>query len=127
MKITMNELRSLIREAIDDEREYSEKDELISVYSDVYKEKYGFRPRGKMEALYAMSVEALRAELDELYDEEGYYDDAHKIPPDEEGSLGPDPEMYTDDPWLHDEDPFENEPSATPIRQPSRDRHRRHH
>jgi len=49
--------------------EHDKRDELISVYSDVYKEKHGIRPRWMMQRLADMSVEQIEMELDKLMDE----------------------------------------------------------
>lgn len=46
--------------------------ELISVYSDVYKEKYGIRPRWKN--FDTLSTEDIEADLEALYAEPGDYD-----------------------------------------------------
>lgn len=45
---------------------YTEKQELASIYSDLYKDVYGFRPRGVN--FNAMSVEEIQEELDYLSD-----------------------------------------------------------
>jgi hypothetical protein len=65
MRITVKELRRLLREV-------DERDELASIYSDVYKEKYGIRPRGM--DFSQMSLEDLKADLERLYGEEGTVD-----------------------------------------------------
>jgi len=59
-------LDRFILESVDD------RDELASIYSDVYKEKYGIRPRWMN--FDEMSAEQLKAELERLYDEEGLHD-----------------------------------------------------
>lgn len=71
MKIKLSILKHVIRETAD---EHSRKDELISIYSDVYKERYGSRPRGSYERLSSMSEEELEAELEALQDEPIFYD-----------------------------------------------------
>jgi len=68
-KITVNQLKRLIREAM--EENMSDKNELYSLYSDMYKELYNIRPRW----LHPdnVSVEQLRdmvAHLEEIYPEE---------------------------------------------------------
>jgi len=68
-KITVNQLKRLIREAM--EENMSDKNELLSVYSDMYKELYNIRPRW----LHPddVSVEQLRdmvAHLEEIYPRE---------------------------------------------------------
>jgi hypothetical protein len=63
-KITI--LDRFILESVDD------RDELANIYSDVYKEKYGIRPRWMK--FDDMSTEELRAELERLYGEEGRID-----------------------------------------------------
>lgn len=62
----MTTLDRFILESVDD------RDELASIYSDVYKEKYGIRPRWMN--FDDMSTEELRAELERLYGEEGRID-----------------------------------------------------
>ncbi len=56
----------IIVEALED---HGKRDELMSVYSDVYKEKHGIRPRWMMTRMADMSVEQIEAELDRLMDE----------------------------------------------------------
>ena len=76
MRITLGRLRRLLREA--DEAlspEDEKRDQLISVYSDIYKEKNGIRPRWAYEKLAAMSMEELEAAVDQLASEPGIYDD----------------------------------------------------
>lgn len=53
----------------DNEFNANDKDYLYSEYSDVYKEKYGIRPRWVHPS--DLSVEQLKQMLDELYDEPG--------------------------------------------------------
>ncbi len=65
MRITVKELRRLLREV-------DERDELASIYSDVYKEKYGIRPRGM--DFSQISLEDLKADLERLYAEPGQID-----------------------------------------------------
>lgn len=72
MKITIGQFKALVREAVE---EPDEKDMMISVYSDVYKEKNGIRPRWFMDELNAMTIDQVQAELDKLYDSPGMDDD----------------------------------------------------
>jgi hypothetical protein len=137
MKITIKQLKHIIAEAIkeatvinlaDDElpdfpepksRELSE---LEGIYSDVYKEKYGIRPRWIHSQQH--TVEELQAELDKLYKEPGYDNgwedwdaetELQVVAPEVE----PDPfEKYNKE-SLPD-DPYEDMSSRTPIRKPSR-------
>lgn len=71
MKMKLSELRGVIRSIIVEsvDEGVPDKDELISVYSDVYKEKHGIRPRWMMKALNDMSVKDVQDALDELYKE----------------------------------------------------------
>jgi hypothetical protein len=59
-------IERIIVEAFED---HGKRNELISVYSDVYKEKHGIRPRWMMDRLDAMSDEQLQTALDQLMDE----------------------------------------------------------
>lgn len=56
----------IIIEAFED---VGKRDELMSVYSDVYKEKHGIRPRWMMTRMADMSLEQIEMELDRLMDE----------------------------------------------------------
>lgn len=56
----------IIVEAFED---LDKRDELMSMYSDVYKEKHGIRPRWMMSRMADMSVEQIEMELDKLMDE----------------------------------------------------------
>lgn len=71
MKIRISILKRIIREASDaaTDNELSRRDELISVYSDVYKEKYGVRPRWMMDTFASMTDDEIEAELSALDDE----------------------------------------------------------
>jgi len=83
MKISIKTLKRLIKEA--QNLEYpntpDERDEIASIYSDVYKEKYGIRPRHI--DWEGVSVEEAQAMLDQLYDERGY-DDVDYLPIEQE-------------------------------------------
>jgi len=66
---------------------------LISVYSDIYKEKNGIRPRWMMDKLRAMTNDEIETELNRLQDERGM-DDEDYLPvaqefPDMEGTIDP--------------------------------------
>ena len=50
-------------------QDHDRREDLMSVYSDVYKEKHGIRPRWMMQRMADMSVEQLEVELDKLMDE----------------------------------------------------------
>jgi hypothetical protein len=69
MKITLGKLRSMLKEVLSDEP--SKRDQLISIYSDTYKEKHGIRPRWKHAEFEKMSDDEIEAELNDLYDEPG--------------------------------------------------------
>jgi len=75
MKITIGRLKHLIKE-------HNEKDEIASIYSDVYKEKYGIRP-GHVD-WEGVSTEEAQAMLDRLYDERGYDDVDDYLPVEQE-------------------------------------------
>jgi hypothetical protein len=67
MKTTLQKaVERIIVEAFED---HDKRDELISVYSDVYKEKHGIRPRWMMGRMADMSVEQIEMEIDKLMDE----------------------------------------------------------
>lgn len=104
MKITVGQLRRIIKEVVDEDSSYVEyedmspeeqrREDAISVYSDVYKEKNGIRPRWMIEPFRAMSADEVEAELEKLYDTRGY-DDVDYLPveqefPDMEGTVSPD-------------------------------------
>lgn len=78
-------IKRIIVEAFQD---HDRREELMSVYSDVYKEKHGIRPRWMMQRLADMSTEQIEAELDKLMDEPESvdYDD---LLPDLQGSDEP--------------------------------------
>lgn len=61
MKITLRQLRRVISEVVESE---AEREELASMYSDVYKEKHGIRPRWMR--FEDMSTDELRSALQEL-------------------------------------------------------------
>lgn len=151
MRITLGQLRRLVSEAIDEldsqtvpdpnlsiepvndmtyERLSPEEKRSwdISIYSDIYKEKHGIRPRWMYEELTNMSEEEFNKEMARLEDEEGEWDTAHKMWGDEPdpGAPYPESEMFADDPGLSEPDPWEGEPVQEPVRQPSRMKHRRH-
>ncbi len=81
MKLSIGRLKVIIAEALDYPGSSTECDEIASIYSDVYKEKYG------------MSTEEMQAKLNVLYDEPGYVDDYLEEPgpeyPDMEGIVDP--------------------------------------
>jgi len=64
MKITIGRLKRLIKEHSGDA---AERDSIASTFSDVYKEKYGIRPR--FMRWEEMSTPEMQAALDKLYDE----------------------------------------------------------
>ena len=81
MKISIKQLRQIIKEAVGDQPAddqptepsgLTRREEIASVYSDVYKEKNGFRPRWINWDEY--TTEEMEAELDMLYSEPGVYD-----------------------------------------------------
>jgi hypothetical protein len=72
MKLTQKQLRALVVEAeeassmhVNVEEPHSERDQIASIYSDVYKEKHGIRPHGQDWDGY--TTEEMRAELEDLY------------------------------------------------------------
>jgi hypothetical protein len=80
MKIQLTQLRQIINESLDDS---DERENIMSVYSDVYKEKHGIRPRTPW--YEGMTTQEMRDELDLLhaqpttyshldYDEDPLYD-----------------------------------------------------
>lgn len=56
----------IISEAFEDQQR---RNELISIYSDTYKEKNGIRPRWKLAMLEDMTVEEIEQEIDDLMNE----------------------------------------------------------
>lgn len=66
----------IIAEAFEDQQR---RNELISTYSDVYKEKNGITPRWQLALLDDMTVEEIEQEIDDLMNE-----------PNDEGYDGPD-------------------------------------
>ena len=108
MKITRKALRQILCEifpkpdepALGDRPEYAldaripERDEIASIYSDVYKEKYGVRPRHI--SWDTVSADEAQEMLDRLYDQSGdryddYNDNYAPEPeyPDMEGTVSP--------------------------------------
>jgi hypothetical protein len=129
MKITLKELRSVIHDVINEDFSSSNDDPRAALYgmiSDVSKDLYGSRWRFDWREY---SLEDLQNKFDRLQDElDEELADAHPI----ENELdwqGPAQEFS---PPIKDEldadwDDYEELPVAEPVRQPSRDRHRRHH
>ncbi len=76
-------LRTLVERIVVEalEGEPDQRDQLLSVYSDVYKEKYGIRPRWKMAQLAGMTVDQINAELDALVAEPDDEFDIDDVPP----------------------------------------------
>jgi len=68
MKLTIGDLKRVISEAVADD----ERSEIFSIYSDVFKEKHGVRPRHIDWREH--SVEELQAMLDDIYEEPGDFD-----------------------------------------------------
>lgn len=97
-------IERIIVEAFQD---HDKRDELMSVYSDVYKEKHGIRPRWMMTRMADMSLEQIEMELDKLMDEPESvdYDDFQPQGSDEPLTLEPggmspgEPEIDLDDPF----------------------------
>lgn len=143
MKITVGQLRRLIKEVVDIEKDKSGEPDYdfevvaarepsspeekrswdIAVYSDIYKEKHGIRPRWMYDRLSMMSNEEFENAMKDLELEE--YEDDYTYP--DEDVTQADPEVFVDDPELSEPDPWEDQPTREPVRQPSRDRYRRHH
>ena len=118
MKLTVRQLRHIIEAAaFPTWEELSKKDQIASIYSDVYKEKYGIRPRGmKWDDL---TDEEAEAELERLYAEKGtvdWNDEPEPEYPGMEGTVG------TDEPG----DPHERLPLATGMGQRHREKTRLH-
>jgi len=66
-KITLAQLRDIIREAVEDEYKPTELEMMASVYSDMYKELYGVRPRHQ--DFTSWSSEKLQEEMDYIQKE----------------------------------------------------------
>ena len=120
MLIALSELRSLVKEALEGTGGLDKRDELISVYSDVYKEKYGIRPRWKYQEFERMTDEEIEAELNALYDEPGdVHDDGEEysmeLQPHEPGFY-PEPEGTVSSQEMKDVHPMEDEPSKQGMR-----------
>jgi hypothetical protein len=116
MKMLLGKLKSLIIEALDSERS---KAEVFSIYSDVYKEKHGIRPRHI--DWQSLSLIELQNMLNDLYDapETIDWDDFEKRSIEKTKTV----HRQVDD----DADPFddyERMPMRSPIRQPA---HKRRH
>ena len=61
-QIIMEEYVTVKREAFRDSPEDKEKDDLLGLYSDVWKYKHGTRPRGKMQWMFDnMTADAMNA------------------------------------------------------------------
>jgi hypothetical protein len=81
-KLTVNQLKRLVREAIDEidpmdlERQakgvekMSNKDELLGLYSDMYKELYNIRPRWLKRDVSEEQLRDMIAHLEEIYPRE---------------------------------------------------------
>ena len=76
-------LKNIIRETFE-EPEYTRRQELLDIYSDVYKEKNGIRPRWIYDNFKDLTDEELEAELEDLYDSPDYtdYDEYEPYPTD---------------------------------------------
>lgn len=98
----------IIVEALED---HDKRDELMSVYSDVYKEKHGIRPRWMMSRMADMSIEQIEAELDRLMDEPETidYDDFTEHGSDEPLAIEPGAISVTSEP-IEPDDEFETMP-----------------
>jgi hypothetical protein len=74
MRIKVGELRKLVRESLEGPTAWSDLpriEQIKSEYSDIYKEKFGIRPRWKLAELEQMSLEDAEAVLQELLDTPG--------------------------------------------------------
>ena len=104
MKIRLGDLKRLIRETAGQFPtwdELSKKEQLLSTYSDVYKEKYGIRPRSSLSAMATWSEEEIEKELNDLMDTPGDDYDWEPAPsefdfPPLEGTVSPEEAMSTD-------------------------------
>lgn len=117
----------IIVEAFED---HDRRDELMSVYSDVYKEKHGIRPRWMMQRLADMSTEQIEAELDKLMDEPESIDYDDDLLPDLQGSDEPlalEPGgMSPGEPEIDLDDPFDTLPKQSGMGQRHHHRTRLH-
>lgn len=95
-------------------QDHDKREELMSVYSDVYKEKHGIRPRWMMSRMMDMSTEQIEMELDKLMDEPDSVDYDDVPPPDFQAQGSDEPlavepgGMSPEEPEL--DDPFEDLP-----------------
>jgi len=115
----------IIIEAFED---HDRRDELMSVYSDVYKEKHGIRPRWIMTRMMDMSTEQIEMALDELMDEPesvDYDDDFQSQGSDEPLVLEPGG-MSPGEPEIDLDDPFDALPKQAGMRQRHRPKTRLH-
>ncbi len=105
----------IIVEALED---HDKRDELMSVYSDVYKEKHGIRPRWMMTRMADMSIEQIEAELDRLMDEPETvdYDDFTEHGSDEPLAIEPGAISVTSEP-VEPDDEFETMPKRSGMSQ----------
>jgi hypothetical protein len=106
--------------------EHDKRDELMSVYSDVYKEKHGIRPRWMMTRMADMSVEQIEAELDRLMDEPETvdYDDFTEHGSDEPLATEPGAIGVTSEP-IEPEDEFETMPKQVGMKRDELGREKR--
>jgi len=115
MRINRHQLQHLIREVIKEET-LSSRDEDISIYSDMFKDKFGFRPRHMHSALQNMTDDEIKRAFEELENTEGPYDDASRVPGEWEGTTGPEQEVFVDDHSAENEDPWDRVPKQTGMR-----------
>lgn len=101
MQITVKQLRETIREVIREEYDPESVESLYGIYSDVYKEKHGIRPRWMRPE--DMDAEGWKLALDDLYSQPS--DDEEWEPPQDDltdaelASIPPlDPEELDDEP-----------------------------
>jgi hypothetical protein len=106
--------------------EHDKRDELMSVYSDVYKEKHGIRPRWMMTRMADMSVEQIEAELDRLMDEPETvdYDDFTEHGSDEPLAIEPGAIGVTSEP-IEPDDEFETMPKQVGMKRDELGREKR--
>ena len=119
-QIIMEEYVTVKREAFHDSPEDKEKDDLLGLYSDVWKYKHGTRPRGKMQWMFDnMTADEIGQEIDDLYQSirdkesaEAEYEAEAARRAEEEAELGR---------MMPDPDDLEGFPKQEPIRRPVRE------
>jgi hypothetical protein len=96
MKASRSLIRRVIAEVLEDEKQLDHRAEIASIYSDVYKEKFGVRARHMR--WDEMSTEQMNDALEKLYAEEGDKRDYGDRAPEEVVPEYPDNEGTVTDP-----------------------------